>query len=607
MIMSYNQIMHESVTYTIRHTTKENNMIFSEVLNDYMQMLGISSTMLSERSEISTSSISRYRAGEREPAYDSKYLDQLIDSIYEISLEKNIKIDKEDMSKKMRTSLSSYLGISYDQYLSNLSSIMKTFDIKVNSVAKFLSYDPSHISKILSGQRRPGNVSTFTNDISEYLTSRLASSKDYEKLGNLLGNESVQKMDDTEMQEYITYWIKNYTPTHFDSEANTNDATSFLKNLDSFNLEEYIRAIHFNDIKVPTLPLQIPQTKSYYGVEQFKEAEINFFKITALSKARGPITMYSDMPMVEMSKDKTFIKKWMFGIAAILRKGLTLNVVHKVDRPWEEMMLGLEAWIPIYMTGQIKPYYMDQYPTTVFNQLLNVSDACALQGEAVIGHHEEGKYYLTSKKQEVEYFRARSNHMLESCKPLMDIYNSKRAKEFHDTVKKLTGISGNDYKIVSSSLPLYTLSDELLDKVLTRTYADDNITKKKLKDYFKKRKKFYESIIKENKVYEEIPIISKEEFENHPMNLPFYSAFLSETIPYTYEEYLEHLKLTREYKHKNLTTKETTNAPFRNIQILILSGKYVIVSKNTSPAIHFVIYHPRLVNAIENMTIPIND
>ncbi len=582
-------------------------MIFSEVLNDYMQMLGISSTMLSERSEISTSSISRYRAGEREPAYDSKYLDQLIDSIYEISLEKNIKIDKEDMSKRMRTSLSSYLGISYDQYLSNLSSIMKTFDIKVNSVAKFLSYDPSHISKILSGQRRPGNVSTFTNDISEYLTSRLASSKDYEKLGNLLGNESVQKMDDTEMQEYITYWIKNYTPTHFDSEANTNDATSFLKNLDSFNLEEYIRAIHFNDIKVPTLPLQIPQTKSYYGVEQFKEAEINFLKITALSKARGPITMYSDMPMVEMSKDKTFIKKWMFGIAAILRKGLTLNVVHKVDRPWEEMMLGLEAWIPIYMTGQIKPYYMDQYPTTVFNQLLNVSDACALQGEAVIGHHEDGKYYLTSKKQEVEYFRARSNHMLESCKPLMDIYNSKRAKEFHDTVKKLTGISGNDYKIVSSSLPLYTLSDELLDKVLTRTYADDNITKKKLKDYFKKRKKFYESIIKENKVYEEIPIISKEEFENHPMNLPFYSAFLSESIQYTYEEYLEHLRLTREFKHENLTTKETTNAPFRNIQILILSSKYVIVSKNTSPAIHFVIYHPRLVNAIENMTIPIND
>ena len=317
--------------------------------------------------------------------------------------------------------------------------------------------------------------------------------------------------------------------------------------------------------------------------------------------------MYSDMPMVEMSKDRTFIKKWMFGLAAILRKGLTLNVVHKIDRPWEEMMLGLEAWIPIYMTGQLKPYYMEQYPTNVFNQLLYVSDACALQGEAVIGHHEKGKYYLTSKKQDLKYFKTRSNQMLESCKPLMDIYNSKRAKEFHDTVRKLTGISGNDYKIVSSSLPLYTLSDELLDKVLTRTYADDNITKKKLKDYFKKRKKFYESIIKENKVYEEIPIISKEEFENHPMNLPFYSAFLSESIQYTYEEYLEHLRLTREFKHKNLTTTETTNAPFRNIQILILSGKYVIVSKNTSPAIHFVIYHPRLVNAIENMTVPIND
>lgn len=31
-------------------------------------------------------------------------------------------------------------------------------------------------------------------------------------------------------------------------------------------------------------------------------------------------------------------------------KGLHLNIIHNIDRPFEEMMLGLESWIPLYMT-----------------------------------------------------------------------------------------------------------------------------------------------------------------------------------------------------------------------------------------------------------------
>ena len=43
------------------------------------------------------------------------------------------------------------------------------------------------------------------------------------------------------------------------------------------------------------------------------------------------------------------------GLAAILKKGLRLNMVHDLNRPYAEMMLGLESWIPLYMTGQIAP------------------------------------------------------------------------------------------------------------------------------------------------------------------------------------------------------------------------------------------------------------
>lgn len=33
----------------------------------------------------------------------------------------------------------------------------------------------------------------------------------------------------------------------------------------------------------------------------------------------------------------------MFGVAMSLKKGLNLNIIHNIDRPFNEMMLGLES------------------------------------------------------------------------------------------------------------------------------------------------------------------------------------------------------------------------------------------------------------------------
>ena len=105
--------------------------------------------------------------------------------------------------------------------------------------------------------------------------------------------------------------------------------------------------------------------------------------------------MYSDMPITEMAKDPDFPKKWMFGMALLLKKGLHLDQIHHLDRSFEEMMLGLESWIPMYMTGQISPYYFKNAQNNIFLHFLKVSGAAALSGEAIAGSHGDGKYYLT--------------------------------------------------------------------------------------------------------------------------------------------------------------------------------------------------------------------
>ena len=51
-------------------------------------------------------------------------------------------------------------------------------------------------------------------------------------------------------------------------------------------------------------------------------------------------------------------------MALMLKKGLHLYQIHNLDRSFDEMMLGLESWIPMYMTGLISPYYLKIRKTT---------------------------------------------------------------------------------------------------------------------------------------------------------------------------------------------------------------------------------------------------
>ena len=120
------------------------------------------------------------------------------------------------------------------------------------------------------------------------------------------------------------------------------------------------------------MPFQIATSKTYFGLKEMMNSELDFLKATVLSKSMEPVTMYSDMPMKEMAKDAEFPKKWMFGMAMMLKKGLHLNQIHNLDRSFEDMMLGLESWIPMYMTGQISPYYLKNVQNNVFLHFLKV-------------------------------------------------------------------------------------------------------------------------------------------------------------------------------------------------------------------------------------------
>ena len=118
-----------------------------------------------------------------------------------------------------------------------------------------------------------------------------------------------------------------------------------------------------------------------------------------------------------------------------------------------------------------------------------------------------------------------------------------------------------------------------------------------------------QKILKSNVIEDEIPILSEEEFRQYPMLLSLSGMFFESDIVYTYDDYLEHLKQTEQYAehNKNYIFKQTSAHTFRNLQIIMHEGKWAMISKGKSPAIHFVIHHPKLRKAIENFIPPVTD
>ena len=568
-------------------------MNFKEVLNKYLKELNCSSKKLSNESGLSESVISRYRSGERTPVKNSEQLNKLTIALFNIAKDNNKnKYTFDKIESDFNSTLASD-DFDYTTFSNNLNTLITSLNINTHEMSKYIVFDASHISRIRYGKAKPSNPVEFSNKICSYILNRYKNPDDINNLMMIIGCKKSDLSNEKIYSTLFNWLTSEIVPVK-------NQISDFLHHLDSFNLDDYIKVIKFDELKVPSIPFYKAKTKHYYGIEEMKQGELNFFKGTVLSKSKEDIFMCSDMPMEDMAKDIDFGKKWMFAIAMCLKKGHHLNIIHNLDRPFNEMMLGLESWIPIYMTGQISPYYLSNLKNNIYNHLNYVSAAAALSGECINGFHNKGMYYLTTNKNEIEYYKEKSDLLLKKAKPLMEIYRESNIKEYHLFLKKDENIECDRTRYISS-LPLFTISDELLIKILKR----NKLTKEEIDKIIKYKNnefKYMNSILKKNKVFDYIYVIKEDEFISDTPSLLLNNLFIDKTINYTYKEYIEHLKLTNEYSKNNknyniLTEKDKT---FKNITITILKNNHVIISKNSNPTIHFVIRHPKLVAAIES-------
>ena len=576
-------------------------MNFQECLNNYIIQIRCNGKELARNSEISETVISRYRKGERAPSADSEYLKKLSDGIIKTAAEKGIRDFKAD---KVLQTLRESLEDNRDDPVFNsqkLDILLRELDINISRIAAFLHYDPSYLSKIRTGKRNPAHHQQFIEKICEYVASNYKDEQDRKKVTYLIQCNEDELADSSSYRRKLREWLSSSKPEDVDY------VSAFLRKVDSFNLDDYIRAIHFDSFKVPKVPFQLPVSRHYYGLKEMREGELDFLKHTVLSKSMKPLYICSDMPVEDMAADEDFAKKYMFGLAMVLKKGLHIHIIHDVERPMKDMMLGLENWVPLYMTGQISPYYLKGVQNRVYSHLHYCSGQVAMTGDCISGHHDLAHYYLTSRKEEVSISQKNMEFLLKKAHPLMDIYREERKKELHASLLENAGKEGRRRRVLAVP-DLGVLPKKLLEEILERNHVVLN-EKTVILESYKRCATCLETILKHSVVEDEVSVLSEAEYEKYPLVLPLAECFLEKDIRLTYEEYHACIGAAENYAkaNENYQFNLTKIKGFHNIQITCFEGKWCMISKNRAPAIHFVIHHPKLRYALENMVLPIRD
>lgn len=404
-------------------------MDFSYELNNYMNLLNCSPKELSEVSGLSLTLISRYINGKRTPRIQSEYFNKIVNSIYEISKQKSIELNLEDITNTLKNSIT-LPDKDYDIFVDNFNTLLNEFKINISDIANSIGYDTSFISRIKNKTRKPSDLNSFIDSISTFFINTLQSNIDKKQMSALL-NCTIEALNNK--ANYKKLFIKWITSSQ---ENNKIAIENFLKTLNNFDLNDYVANNPFEKTKILTSPVILRTSKLFYGTEGRKQSEAEFLKTTLISKSKEPIFFYNDLPIEETAHDEDFKQKWVLAVTLILKKGLHLNIVHNVDRPINEMLLGLENWIPIYMTGSISPYYFPTPPSDIFATSHCTSGSIALSGECNPENTDSSRFYVTTKKEDLKYYSEKSKYMLSKAKPLMTIFKESDSKEFLEFMNK---------------------------------------------------------------------------------------------------------------------------------------------------------------------------
>ena len=257
------------------------------------------------------------------------------------------------------------------------------------------------------------------------------------------------------------------------------------------------------------------------------------------------------------------------------------------------MLVALQKWIPVYMTGAIEPYYYPKILDRVFRKTLFVARGhSAIIASSIGEDSDSGINCLIHDVNAVNAFEEELLSFFKLCKPLMQIYNMNNQNEFMKALDQFNEECANMIT-VRTTPSFFTMPISVANSMAKRIDSNWIIKRQKISQ------EVFEEMMNNNKTLTElINLPSIEDIKNEKVDFAMCDLFHRPGLSYTLNEMIEHLEMMIEKlkNNKNYNVILSSVIP-RNEIVYVKEDVGTILVKSDFPSIAFAISEQRMVYA----------
>lgn len=587
-------------------------MNFSDKINHIFNVLGCSNAAIARLSKIDPSLISRFRTGSRQPKATSVQFKQFCKGIVNYA-------QKNELTEKLRQEcnlsgtgnpddeINAFLNenvetvnkfckkaphVTYVLFSEKLNILMNRLDISNIRLARALNVDTSLVSRFRNGLRTPPKNSSLTVNLCSYLYKAVKMNGYKHEFFELIGTPITEaQINEDEIKAIFINWLFDEDGTHY-----TGDVDSFLEKLDSMNAAALPLYPLSEKTEAPDILQDIKN--EYIGTDGLRKAVLRFLGTVATTDRKHIIKLYSNKKLNWLSSDPVFLQKWAALMYAVLRNKNQIKIIHYIERNLSEMLIGIEKWIPLYMSGLIEGFFCKSEADTKFSHTIFVApETAGIYGSFVSGTEDSGIYQYAGTPDRVQYYEKQFDALLSMSQPLVQVFRKDKTNDFLFCKGEISKAQGNMKRLLQAP-SLATVPTSLLERMLRRA----DVEQKELACIMNVHEncvRHLERDLKNGHVMEYVVFPEDETLFAGNVRLNLYDAFTEKAVYYTPEEYSEHIKAIIALLEKSIyEIAPLPESPFENIQILVKENSGAMVQKTNRSITVFRFSHPSMCKAL---------
>lgn len=460
-----------------------------------------------------------------------------------------------------------------------LDLLMKITGTSNSVLGSVLFFDPSYVGRIRAGKRGLPKSQPFVEPVAEYFAKSVTDEFQRRTLADLICNGESLPEDVERTKELIMEWLAE------DSDSVEYDGVvQLLKEISSFTGKPSGYPIVAKRSKE-----EQKQVTLFYGNEGKRESAVEFFRDLCSMSNPPEVYICTDEDFGWTLEDPLFMKKWNSLLTKYISLGGRIKIIHTPTNNTTAMLDSLRTWWPLYMSGEISPYYYPKLRDGIYRRTLLVAkDHSAVTSSSVKAHTQNALSALIFDENAAKSIESEFNDYLMLCKPLMRVYKKGNCSDFVEAYRHFNTLDASCISF-NCSPSLSTMPLQVVQSMADRV-GDDCV-----KEMHACASSAVEALVSSGKTYTEVlQLPSVRRVESGKVAVPM-SDLIGYPAYYTKEELVAHLEnmvnLLRKYDNFNVVL---TRKSVDGVMVKVMENVGLVLAGSNPPTTLFNIWEDSL-------------